>query len=103
MTNEEYRDLLRTLSVGTASLSAVLPGIAGTVGRIIGAGLGLAADFVAAGKDPIAQITRLRKVAPMLADVEKGWEAELERRWPTTPGLADAPDTLEDVYEDDEG
>ena len=96
MTSEEYRDLLRQLSLGTDVVASFLPAPANVVAKVIGRSLALAADLVDAGKDPVVEIERIRKRAPMLAEVEKGWQDKLERRWPSQP------DTPPDVYEDED-
>jgi hypothetical protein len=67
-------DALRTLATAGKLLGPKLPGVAGAVIESVGAGAALAADLVAAGHNPVAQIERLRRHDTLLADVRRDWE-----------------------------
>jgi hypothetical protein len=92
------RELFEHLSTGADLVAPMLPGPASTVARFLGRAFALGADFIAADKDPIEQITRIRERSPMIAKVERGWEAKLRKKF--GPG----PPTLADIYAaEDEG
>jgi len=82
--------LFQHLATAAALAAPVLPGVAGTVAKFLSAAFGLGADLVAAGRDPVEQVTRIRERSPMLADVERGWEAEMLAKF----------GPREDIYED---
>jgi hypothetical protein len=91
MTNTGFRDLLRGLSTAAGLAAGVLPGAGSTVAGILRSALGLAADLAATGLDPIKEIERIRKRAPLLADVEREWEEQMRERF----GLPEP-----DIYEE---
>lgn len=66
------QQLFQHLSTAADLAAPVLPGTAGTVAKYLGRAFALGADFIAAGKDPVKHVQRIRERATMLADVERG-------------------------------
>jgi hypothetical protein len=98
VTNDDYRDLLRGLSGAADMVAPVLPGAGKSVALLVGRALAFGADLVAAGRDPVVHIERLRRASPALADVERKWEEKLRRKFGVA--IPDEPDTLPDIYDD---
>jgi hypothetical protein len=96
VSNSELTQVLRHVSTAATVAAPVIPGVGGIVLGVVSRALALAADFAAAGRDPIKEIQRVRDLDPLLTQVEQGWQDELNRRFPK-------PKTVEgkvDPYED---
>lgn len=93
------QQLFQHLSTAADLAAPVVPGTAGTVAKYLGRAFALGADFIAAGKDPIKHIQRIRERATMIKEVDRGWEDELRAKFGPAP---EAADTLENVYEDED-
>jgi hypothetical protein len=92
MSDDATVKALRGLASGARVIAPLVGGAAGvSVGRYAAAALGLAADLLAAGADPVTTIERIRRTEPLLRDVEKAWEAELEAK------LEQKQDPYEDI------
>ena len=78
----DLSDILRGVSRAATAAAPLLPGPAATVAGIAAAALGLAADFAAAGADPVTEIKRIRSEDPMLANVEEHWARRLRDEFP---------------------
>lgn len=81
------RELFEHLSSGADLVAPMLPGAAGTVARFLGRAFALGADFIAAGKDPIDHIQRIRDRSQMLAAVDRSWERKLSERFGPKPDI----------------
>lgn len=96
MTSATTVTILRRVSTAASAIAPLLPGPAGMAAGVIGAGVALAADLAAAGEEPIAAIQRIRDTHPLLAQVEKRWDARMRKRFAELAGLP--PDSSEDIY-----
>lgn len=59
---------LSGLGGGLRAFAPAFPGVWGTIVSGIGAGVGLVADLIAAGRDPVATIERIRAIDWTAAD-----------------------------------
>lgn len=75
-------DLADTLETAADAIaSSPLPGLPGAsvVSTIAALALRAGAAFARAGKDPVAEITRLHASDPLLAQARADWDAELAK------------------------
>lgn len=71
---------LRRVSSIFASVAGFLPGPAGTVADTIAKAVGLAADLAKAGRDPGAEIERIRELHPLIEDMRSRWAARKKQK-----------------------
>lgn len=71
---------LRRVSSVFASVAGFLPGPAGTVADTIAKAVALAADLAKTGRDPAAEIERIREVDPQLAAMRSRWAAKKKQK-----------------------
>ena len=75
-------DILRAIATAAGAAAPLLPGVGPAIAGAIGAAIGLAADIAAAGNDPVAEITRIRRTDPSVKAVEDTWAAAIAKRFP---------------------
>ena len=91
---------LRKVSAAADVLAPLIPSPYRGIAIIVGEAVALAADFAAAGEDPIGSITRIRNHEPLLQAMRATWRERLRRRFGEVTALGKAPDSLDDVYDD---
>lgn len=88
--------------------AAFIPG-AGPVVGIIEAALGLAADLIQAGLNPIREIQKIRDTHPALVAMRAEWNAAIEKKFGSAPASIptaeethpSAPPTAPSIYDED--
>lgn len=93
-------------------LIAVAPGPIGIVAKIATIALRAGSALVAAGKDPVVEITRMLSAKSEVEGVHSNWSDFLEKNWPPASSNTPLPDTEsepsmpaitgEDIYEEDD-
>ena len=73
-------DLLRGIGAGATQFGAALPGGWRLAVQGLGAAVQLVGDLVAAGRDPVAAITRIRSIAIGASEDDAEIDAEIARR-----------------------
>lgn len=76
---------LGIIASGATRAGRVLPGDAGRVAEIVGAVVGLAADLVEVGVDPMDHVERVRSAEPELAAMRKRWAEKAAAATRTPP------------------
>lgn len=74
-------DWLQGFAAAGEIAAPLLPGIGSTIARGAAAGLGLIADLVRAGADPITEITRIREAHPLLNGMKDRWETRIRAKF----------------------
>ena len=78
--------LLSLLGSAVDSLAPALPaGPASVVAQGVAAALHLVSGLVASGRDPVAEIARIKAADEDLRAVEDGWAARINARFPDVP------------------
>ena len=73
--------ILAGVAAAASAASPFLPGAAQPALAAVAAAVALAADLARAGRDPVVEIARIRRVHPMLAKVEEAWDARLKQKF----------------------
>lgn len=73
-------DVLRIAAL-TADAASVAPGSAGAVAKIVASALHLAEGFARTGRDPLAEIERIKAADPLLQAVEGDWQQAMKDKF----------------------
>ena len=78
--------LLSLLGSAVDTIAPEMPaGPASIVAQGVAAALHLVSGLVASGRDPVAEIARIKAADADLRDVEDGWAAKIAQRFPDVP------------------
>lgn len=79
---DQVASVLTPASVVLDAVGTSLPGVGGTILRILAAAARLAADLATKGLDPVTHIERLHAQEPALKGVQSAWRGRLDTLYP---------------------